>query len=136
MPWTTRNTMDLRREFVALASQEDINRRELCRRFGISAKTGYKWLARFGQHGEASLADRSRHLHCSPKRAVPSAEDRVLTLREQHPAWRGRKIAARLDGRRTGAEQGDRHPATAWRAVYPRARTCTTGVATLRARRA
>ena len=96
MPWTTRNTMDLRRELVALASQEDVNRRELCRRFGISAKTGYKWLARFGQHGEAGLADRSRRPNCSPKRTVPSAEDRVLSLREQHPAWGGRKIAARL----------------------------------------
>ena len=51
MPWSTRDTMSLREEFVALAQQEGANRRELCRRFGISAQTGYKWLARYAQQG-------------------------------------------------------------------------------------
>ena len=36
--------LNLRLEFVHLASQEGANRRELCRRFGISAKTGSKCL--------------------------------------------------------------------------------------------
>ena len=42
MPWDTRDTMSLREEFVRLAGNADVNRRELCRRFGISPKTGYK----------------------------------------------------------------------------------------------
>ncbi len=46
MPWREVSVMDQRREFVRLAMQEGANRRELCRRFGISADTGYKWLAR------------------------------------------------------------------------------------------
>ncbi len=46
MPWVEVSIVDQRREFVALASLEGANRRELCRRFGISAQTGYKWLAR------------------------------------------------------------------------------------------
>jgi transposase len=33
---------------------------ELCARYGISRKTGYKWLARFDEGGRASLGDRSR----------------------------------------------------------------------------
>jgi hypothetical protein len=45
MPWNPRDTMNLRLEFVELASHEGANRRELCRRFGISPKTAYKWLA-------------------------------------------------------------------------------------------
>ncbi|HXQ17419.1 MAG TPA: helix-turn-helix domain-containing protein, partial [Caulobacteraceae bacterium] len=39
--------MDERREFVRLALLEGVNRRELCRRFGISAEAGYKWLRRW-----------------------------------------------------------------------------------------
>ena len=46
MPWREVSAMDQRREFALLAMQEGVNRRELCRRFGISPQTGYKWLAR------------------------------------------------------------------------------------------
>lgn len=60
MPWHTRDTMSLRREFVELALQEGSNRRELCRRFGVSPKTAYKWLERFRQDGATGLSDRSR----------------------------------------------------------------------------
>ena len=44
MPWQEVSVMDQRREFVLLAMQEGVNRRELCRRFGISPDVGYKWL--------------------------------------------------------------------------------------------
>ncbi|MFN9470499.1 helix-turn-helix domain-containing protein, partial [Acidovorax sp.] len=66
MPWSTRDTMSLREEFITLACQEGANRRELCRRFGISPQTGYKWLARFAQLGSLGLADVSRRPLHSP----------------------------------------------------------------------
>ena len=53
--------MDQRREFVRLAAQEGANRRELCRRFGISPETGYKWLRR-ATADDGSLTDASRML--------------------------------------------------------------------------
>lgn len=96
MPWKARDTMSLRREFVELAVQAGVNRRELCRRFGVSPKTAYKWLVRFGQEGVAGLSDRSRRPHESPDRTVPDLEAAVVGLRMQHPAWGGRKIARRL----------------------------------------
>ncbi|MGE3998231.1 MAG: helix-turn-helix domain-containing protein, partial [Variibacter sp.] len=65
MPWREVSVMDRRREFVRLALAEGANRRELCRRFGISAAVGYKWLARH-QAGDVALADRSRRPHVSP----------------------------------------------------------------------
>ena len=43
MPWNEVSVMDQRCEFVRLALQEGANRRELCRRFGISPDVGYKW---------------------------------------------------------------------------------------------
>jgi len=66
MPWREVSVMDQRREFVRLALQEGVNRRELCRRFGISPAVAYKWLARF-QAGDAELADQSRRPHTSPR---------------------------------------------------------------------
>lgn len=98
MTWKETSTMSLRQEFVHLALQDGANVRELCRRFGISAKTGYKWLARFqaaGNHASA-LQDRSRKPLSSPARSSDAIEQAVLALRTQHPAWGGRKIAACL----------------------------------------
>jgi transposase InsO family protein len=96
MPWREVSVMDQRREFLALALQEGANRRELCRRFGISPQTGYKWLERFAA-GEAEPSDRSRRPHASPGRSDASTEQQVLTVRDAHPAWGARKIAKCLE---------------------------------------
>lgn len=88
--------MDERREFVRLALQEGANRRELCRRFGVSAAAGYKWLARW-QSGDVDLVDRSRRPHHSPRRLSAGFEAAVLTVRDAHPAWGARKIRSYLE---------------------------------------
>ena len=92
MPWREVSVMDERREFVRLAMQEGANRRELCRRFGISPDVGYKWLARW-QAGDRELADRSRRPHSTPNRSESATEARVLAVRDKHSAWGARKIA-------------------------------------------
>jgi transposase-like protein len=46
MPWSECDRMSLREEFVMLASREGTEMSELCRRFGVSRKTGYKWRKR------------------------------------------------------------------------------------------
>jgi len=96
MPWKAQNIMGLKHEFVLLASQEGANRRELCRRFEISAQTGYKWLQRFAQEGPAGLQERSRRPASSPGISAAGLERDVVALRSQHPAWGGRKISRRL----------------------------------------
>jgi transposase InsO family protein/transposase-like protein len=96
MPWKESTVLDQRREFVNLALSEDANIRFLCRRFGISAKTGYKWLNRYGEGGASALHDCSRRPHNSPYRTAASMEQAVLAVREAHPAWGGRKIRAWL----------------------------------------
>lgn len=98
MPWREVSAMEERREFVRLAMSEGVNRRELCRRFAISADVGYKWLAR-AKAGDAELADRSRRPHDSPGRSSAAIEASVLAVRAQHPAWGARKIGAWLQGR-------------------------------------
>lgn len=83
--------MSERREFLFHHAHEAIPFAELCRRFGISRKTGYKWLSR-----GADLADRGRRPHSSPSRTPEALAAHVLELRQRHPAWGGRKIARRL----------------------------------------
>jgi transposase InsO family protein len=102
MPWKEASPMSLRREFVQFALAPDRNLAELCRRFGISRKTAYKWLARATDGEPAALADRRRRPHTSPSRTPATVEAQVVALRQQHPAWGGRKLRAvlRADGAR------------------------------------
>jgi transposase InsO family protein len=88
--------MSLRKAFVELAEQDDMNLSELCRQFGISRKTGYKWLKRYRQGGESGLADRSRRPHHTPQRTPGVMEAAILGVREAHPTWSGYKIKANL----------------------------------------
>ena len=99
MPWEEVSVMSQRKEFVKLARVEEANLRELCRRFGISPTTGYKWLERFRADGEAGLADLPRRPHHSPGRTRPEIEEMVLKVRDAHPAWGGRKLRAWLSAR-------------------------------------
>ena len=99
MPWKQVSAMDQREEFVRLALLEGANRRELCRRFGISPQTGYKWLSRAGSGAEQDFADRSRRPLSSPWRLESAAEQRICALRQEHPAWGARKLRAFLEAR-------------------------------------
>ena len=96
MPWHEVSAMSLRLEFVTLAAADGANVRQLCRRFGISPKTGYKWLARYRAGGAAGLADRSRRPAATPGATPAAVERAVLDLRDRHPAWGGRKLRRRL----------------------------------------
>jgi transposase-like protein len=80
--------MSQRQEFVTLASAQGASVRALCRRFGISATTAYKWLSRHRQGEE--LGDRSKRPQDSPGRTDERVEREVLAVRAQHPVWGGR----------------------------------------------
>ena len=92
MPWKECSAVSCREEFVGLAKSELANVSELCVRFGISRKTGYKWLGRYKAAGVPGLLDRSRRPQSSPWRTGQTMEGRVLAIRVEHPAWGGRKI--------------------------------------------
>jgi transposase InsO family protein len=96
MPWPVKNLIHVRVEFVNLALQPDANVRQLCRRFGISPTVGYKWLDRFKREGPQGLADQSRRPKTSPERTEAVVEEKIVTLRREHPAWGARKLRRRL----------------------------------------
>jgi transposase len=81
VPWSEQSIMSQRHEFVMLFEQDGVNRRELCRRFGISPTIGYRLLARWRQEGQAGLADRSRRPQHSPGRSATELRDWAARLR-------------------------------------------------------
>jgi transposase InsO family protein len=88
--------MSLRFEFVKFALSNGSNIAELCRRFDISRKTGYKWINRFLTKGYPGLADLSRRPKTSPNRTSGVLVNAILEVRKLHTAWGGRKIRKRL----------------------------------------
>ena len=96
MPWQECSTMSLRQEFLALAQNAGVNFGELCRRFGISRKTGYKWRRRYREKGADGLADLSRRPRRSPRRSGAAIEEKVLAVRDEY-GWGARKIKACLE---------------------------------------
>ena len=84
--------MSEREEFCRLALRAGANRRELCRRFGVSPTTGYKWLGRYRCLGASGLEDLPRRPHGSPSQTDVVVEEAVAALRSRHPVWGGRKI--------------------------------------------
>lgn len=97
MSWKESDRVSERLEFVKLAAVEGANIAALCRRFGVSRKTGYKWLQRFKDDGNAGLQDRSRKPESSPGKTCDEVEKVVVGLRRQHPAWGGRTLRKRLE---------------------------------------
>lgn len=97
MPWTEVSTVTLRKEFVALAMQPGANISDLCHRFGISRKTGYKWISRFRQLKGEDFQDRSKRPQISPGKTDHHIEALIIQLREKHPEWGGRKLKRRLE---------------------------------------
>jgi transposase InsO family protein len=94
MPWQECSVATERAAFVRAVQQEEGSIAELCRQFGISRPTGYRWLHR--AHSGQLLTNHSRRPHASPRQTSAVVEQRVLALREQHPAWGGRKLHHRL----------------------------------------
>ena len=99
MPWTETAPMNERMRFVVDCEEDLYSMRELCQRYGVSRKTGYKWLARYDAEGAAGLRERSRAPHHCPHRIAPAVADAVCGARRQHPSWGPGKILQWL-GRR------------------------------------
>ncbi len=92
MPWKEIKTVDLRKEFIELAASGAVSFSELCRRFSISRKTGYKWLNRYREKGLPGLEDQSKEPSNQPRRTPDKTEALILACRDRYPDWGGRKL--------------------------------------------
>lgn len=109
MPWLETLPMDQRAQFVADAQRELYDMTTLCARYGVSRKTGYKWLARYAADGRRGLGDRSHAPHRCPHRIDDALAALLVAARRAHPTWGPAKLVHYL---------APRHPAVAaWPAV-------------------
>jgi transposase InsO family protein len=96
MPWKTVVAMDERMRFITRALEGDESFAQLCRQFGISRKTGYKWVERFELGGPAGLEERRSTAGRNAKVLPDDQVDAVVAVRREHPTWGPKKIRARL----------------------------------------
>ena len=94
MPWESKTVEELRKEFV-LAERESTNFSSLCREFGITRKTGYKWKERF-ENGE-SLSDLSRKPNTVANKTDTDTEMLIVSLRTENPGWGAKKLKQVLE---------------------------------------
>jgi transposase InsO family protein len=97
MPWHQTDPVNERLKFVAAVQSGQESITELCRRFGISRKTGYQLLDRYESDGAAALRDRSRAPHRHPNQTAPTLEGAILRVRKRQPTWGSKKILAVLE---------------------------------------
>ena len=95
MSWETKTVMEQREQFVLDATAEDANISELCRQYGISRKTGHKWINR-AELG-LPLCNQSRRPNRQPSKTADNIEQEIIQLRLQHPSWGGKTIRAALE---------------------------------------
>jgi transposase InsO family protein len=100
--------VDERMRFVMAVEGREEAFAAVCRQFGVSRKTGYKWLERHREDGVAGLVDRSRAPLHHPQAVADEIAERCLWVRREHPTWGPVKVRAWLERRA---------PQTAWPAV-------------------
>ena len=87
MPWKETCAMQERKCLIEDFISGRYSRAELYRRYGISPRTGRKWLRRFAEEGWAGLADRSRASHNHPNETPPDIVAALLDFKHRHPKW-------------------------------------------------
>ena len=85
MPWLETDPVNERKRFVLETQGGLFSHSELCRRYGISRKTGYKWLDRYEREGPNGLTDRSHRPHSCPHATDPEVLEAAFELRRHRP---------------------------------------------------
>src|SRR5688572_1633124 len=96
MPWKDTCPMEQRTEFIADWLKREWSLSELTRQYGISRKTGYKWIERYQERGREGLAEKSRAPKERPNATPEAIEDAIVAFRKQHQHWGPKKLLHRL----------------------------------------
>ena len=103
MPWKGTDKMDEKKAFVFRRRSREETFAEICRKFGTSAKTGCKRLARFKERGAAGLAGLSRAPKNNANKIDAAVKKRLLKLKEKHKYWGAYKTLALCAAKYGGA---------------------------------
>jgi transposase InsO family protein len=89
--------MEERARFVLAALEGWTSMSDLCEKYGVSRRVGYKWLARYESGGLAALEDQRRTPRRQAKATPPEIVGKLIELRQQRPTWGPKKLRARLE---------------------------------------
>ena len=99
MPWSHTSPMDQKTQFIADYLRDRLSMTELCEFYGVSRKTGYKWIDRYLTHGPQGLEARSRRPSNSPRQTPDDVVAAILEARQRHPSWGAKKLVSILSTR-------------------------------------
>jgi transposase InsO family protein len=105
MPWSETDRMEQRARFVLDALQRKFTISELCYRYGVSRKTGYKWIKRYKKEGASGCDDRRRSPRAHPNATDPKIARLIIKARRANPGFGARTLRQVLV---------DDHPAIEW----------------------
>ena len=108
MPWLETVPVEQRERFIDDHRLGLYDMTELCARYAISRKTGYKWLARYDAGGRPALRDRSRAPYRCPHTIAEPVAQLLVAARRRQPDWGPEKLLQWLK---------PRHPGVAWPAI-------------------
>lgn len=97
MAWGEVKVENRRKEFINAFLEGFYNFSDLCRKFEISRKNGYKWIGRFQEEGFEGLKDRSRAPLYQASATDPELIELILALRLEHTTWGPKKVLAELE---------------------------------------
>lgn len=92
MPFIEQSIMSQRIEFCILASKPGSEMSDLCHRFNIARRTGYKWLQRYLEKGLLGLKDKSRRPDHFPNQTAEEIDQYIVGLRKADPEWGAKKL--------------------------------------------
>ena len=96
LPWKETSVESERLQFIERHAAGEETVAELCRRFGISRKTGYKLIGRYEAYGEGGLLDLSRAPHYHPNATSTQVVERIVEAKRRRPTWGPKKVVAWL----------------------------------------
>jgi putative transposase len=96
VPWNESCLVKERMSFLTQVNESDESFAALCRQYGISRKTGYKWVNRFEQEQDKSLLNRHPLAASHPCRVPDVVVDAIVAARKEHPYWGPKKLKAWL----------------------------------------
>jgi transposase InsO family protein len=97
MPWKESRIVDQRLQFLSSYQKEEMSVSDLCREYGVSRPTGYRWINRYEEVGPEGLLNLSSRPHSCSHATPEKTENAILVLRSKHPSWGARKLKARLE---------------------------------------
>jgi transposase InsO family protein len=92
MPFKKTTAMDQKQQFIGEWIGGELDLSKLCRKYGVSRPTGYKWVNRYKEEGHSGLEERSHDAKTHCNALDPALEDLIVVARGRHPTWGPKKL--------------------------------------------